>query len=65
MISASKTTFSHFNLNILRPKVAKKFKNVHKKLCELPPSDVARNAVWGVQYGIFALKSPPKLDFCE
>ncbi len=35
MISASKTTFSHFNLKILRPKVMKNIKNLREKFCEL------------------------------
>ncbi len=34
MISASKTTFSHYNLKILRPEVTKKIKNFRKKFCE-------------------------------
>ena len=34
MISASKTTFSHCNLKILRPKVTKNIKNLCKKVCE-------------------------------
>jgi len=37
MISASKTTYSHYNLKILRPKVKKNIKNLHKKFCEFPP----------------------------
>ncbi len=37
MISASKTTFSHFNLKILRPKVMKNIKNLRKKFCEFRP----------------------------
>jgi len=37
MISASKTTFSHYNLKILRPKVTKNIKNLHKKFCEFRP----------------------------
>ncbi len=37
MISASKTTQSHYNLKILRPKVKKNIKNLHKKFCEFPP----------------------------
>jgi hypothetical protein len=37
MISASKTTFSHYNLNILRPKVTKNIKNLRKKFCEFRP----------------------------
>jgi len=32
MISASKTTFSHYNLKILRPKVTKNIKNLRKFL---------------------------------
>jgi len=36
-LSASKTTFSHFNLKILRPKVTKNLKNLRKKFCESPP----------------------------
>jgi len=38
MISASKTTFSHFNPKILRPKVTKNIKNLREKFCEFPPS---------------------------
>jgi hypothetical protein len=34
MISASKTTFSHYNLNILGPEVTKNIKNLHKKFSE-------------------------------
>ncbi len=37
MISASKTTFSHFNLKILRPKVTKNIMNLRKKFCEFRP----------------------------
>jgi len=37
MISASKTTFSHYNLKILRPKVTKNVKDLLKKFCEFPP----------------------------
>ncbi len=37
MMSASKTTFSHFNLKILRLKVTKNIKNLHKKFCEFLP----------------------------
>jgi len=37
MISASKTTFSHYNLNILRPEVTKNIKNLRKKFCEFRP----------------------------
>jgi hypothetical protein len=37
MISGSKTTFSHCNLKILRPKVTKNIKNLRKKFCEFPP----------------------------
>ncbi len=37
MISASKTTFSHYNLKILRPKVMKNIKNLRKKFCEFRP----------------------------
>jgi hypothetical protein len=35
MISASKTTFSHYNLKILRPKVTKNLTNLRKKHPEL------------------------------
>ena len=38
MISASKTTLSHFNLKILRPKVTQNIKNLRKKFCESAPS---------------------------
>jgi len=37
MISASITTYSHYNLKILRPKVTKNIKNLSKKFCEFPP----------------------------
>jgi len=37
MISASKTTFIHYNLKILRPKVTKNIKNLRKKFCEFRP----------------------------
>jgi len=37
LISASKTTFCHCNLKILRPKVRKNLTNLLKKLCEFPP----------------------------
>ncbi len=37
MISASKTTFIHYNLNILMPKVTKNIKNLSKKFCEFRP----------------------------
>ncbi len=38
MISASKTTLSHYNLKILRPKVTKNLTNLPKKFCDFPPS---------------------------
>jgi hypothetical protein len=37
MISASKTTYSHYNLKILRQKVKKNIKNFRKKFCEFLP----------------------------
>jgi len=37
MISASKTTYSHYKLKILTPKVMKNIKNFRKKFCEFPP----------------------------
>ncbi len=37
MIFASKTTFSHYNIKILRPEVTKNIKNVRKKFCEFRP----------------------------
>jgi len=37
MIFASKTTFSCYNLKILRPKVTKNLTNLRKKFCEFPP----------------------------
>jgi len=37
MISASKTTFSHYNLQVVRLKVTKNIKNLRKKFCEFPP----------------------------
>jgi len=36
-MSASETTFSHFNLKILMPKVMKNITNLRKKFCEFPP----------------------------
>jgi len=36
MKSASKSTLSLNNLNILKPKVTKNLTNLHKKLCESP-----------------------------
>ncbi len=41
MISASKTTYSHYNLKILRPKVTKNIKNLRKKFCEFRPCLIA------------------------
>ncbi len=38
MISASKTTYSHYNLKILRPEVKKNINNFRNKFCEFPPS---------------------------
>jgi len=40
MISASKTTFSHYNLKIFRPEVTKNIKNLRKKFCEFRPCDI-------------------------
>jgi len=37
MTCASKTTFSHYNLKILRLKVTKNIKNLLKKFCEFRP----------------------------
>jgi len=37
MISALKTSFSHNNLKILRPKVTKNYTKLLKKFCELAP----------------------------
>jgi len=37
MISAPKTTYSHYNLKILRPKVTKNIKNLCKKFCVFLP----------------------------
>jgi len=37
MISASKSTLSLNNLNILMPKVTKNLTNLRKKFCESPP----------------------------
>ncbi len=43
MTSASKTTYSHCNLKILRPKVRKNLTNLRKKFCEsLPWQDEKR-----------------------
>ncbi len=38
-ISSSKTTFSHYNLKILRPKVTKYLTNLPKKFCEFRPKN--------------------------
>jgi len=40
MISASKTTFSHYNLKILRPKVTKNITILRKKFYESTPCNV-------------------------
>jgi len=37
LISASKTTFSHNNLKVLRPEVTKNITNLRKKFCEFRP----------------------------
>ncbi len=37
MISATKTTFSHYNLKILKSKVTQNLTNFRKKFCEFPP----------------------------
>jgi len=37
LISASKTTFNHYNLTILRPKVTNNLTNLPKKFCESRP----------------------------
>jgi len=42
MISASKTTFSHCNIKILRLKVTKNLTNLLKKFCEFPPRKFLR-----------------------
>jgi len=42
MISASKSTLSLNNLNILRPKVTKNLTNLPKKFCESPPRSLSR-----------------------
>jgi len=42
-MSASETTFSHYNLKILMPKVTKNITNFCKKFCEFPPSRVREN----------------------
>jgi len=41
LISDSKTTFSQYNLKILRVKVTKNLTNFLKKFCEFPPRAVA------------------------
>ena len=46
-LSASKTTFSHYDLKILRPKVTKSIKNLHKKFCEFRPSCLVNE--WATQ----------------
>jgi len=40
MIFASKTTFSHYNLKILRPEVTKNIKNLHIEFCEFRTSSL-------------------------
>ncbi len=37
MISASQTTFSHYNLKILRPEVTKNIMNIRKKFFKFRP----------------------------
>jgi len=39
-MSASETTFSHYNLKIFTPKVTKNITNLCKKFCEFPSSKV-------------------------
>jgi len=51
LIAASKTTFSHYNLKILRPRVTKNLTNFCKKFCEFPPrlvneGDRSREEFW-------------------
>jgi len=55
MISASKTTFSHYNLKILRPKVTKNVKNFRKKLFEFRPWELVevRNTIFSAQNSFF------------
>jgi len=46
MISASKTTYNHYYLKILRPKVTKNIKNLRRKFCECRPrvrSNLSKN----------------------
>jgi hypothetical protein len=50
MISASKTTFSHYNLKILRPKVTKNIKNLLKKFCKFQ-SRLITNKVSAALFG--------------
>jgi len=49
MISASKTTFSHYSLTILRPKVTQNLTNLPKKFCEFPPKPLERGCKSGFQ----------------
>ena len=51
MISASKTTFCHYNIKILWPKVTQNIKNLRKKFCESAPRGQKR----GKKYHICVL----------
>ncbi len=48
----SETTFSHYNLKILRPKVTKNLKNLRNKFCESAPIDLNKpNFAMVVRFG--------------
>ncbi len=51
MISASITTFSHYNLKNLRPKVMQNIANLRKKFCEFPPYWVKRHFYEDEKFG--------------
>jgi len=44
-MSASETTFSHYNIKILMPKVTKNITNLRNKFCEFPPRSLSFKVV--------------------
>ncbi len=61
MISASRITFSHYSLKILRPKVRKNLTNLHKKFCEFPPRSIYYTKSVFQMFLIFAKQDPKSL----
>jgi len=70
MKSASKTTFSQYNLNILRPEVTKNIKNLYKKFCEFRPIAISSFLKYNLLQKISRdtlvdLLHPPGLIWCD